>query len=257
MTDIRPIKASEAEAFLDLMCTVFGLDFNRAYDVFFTEPFFDLNRKWALFEGREMISVLTTAPLEFGWGRAFGVAGVATRASRQREGYAGRLLEKVCREAERQGEPAALLFARKLELYERMGFEGIDRVVRGKIAVCDGELGGDTLDSLVVEDRYLRWSLEHPDRLRRNDLRWKYWNWHLRTCATFQDGYICDEIGSLREVICTGPVGALPLPVGTEWLGTSFMTDQLEIPLEDVQEEMILMGRNVPSIPQMFMTDQF
>jgi hypothetical protein len=61
VTEIRTIHESEGETFLRLMCGVFGLDFNRAYDVFFTEPLFDLDRKWALFEGNEMVSILTTS----------------------------------------------------------------------------------------------------------------------------------------------------------------------------------------------------
>lgn len=257
MTAIRTIKESEGEDFLELMCDVFGLDFNRAYDVFFTEPFFDLNRKWAIFEGKEMVSVLTTAPLEFGWGRAFGVAGVATRKSRQHEGYAGRLLERVCKEGARRGEPAALLFARQIDLYEKLGFEPIDRVVRGTVAICEGETSSETLDSAVVVAKYDLWSNAHKDRLRRDSVRWRYWNWHLRTCTHYKDGYVCDELDTVREIVCSGAVGAVPVRVGTEWLGTAFMTDQLEIPLEGAQEEMILMGRGVPGIPQMFMTDQF
>jgi hypothetical protein len=35
------------------------------------------------------------------------------------------------------------------------------------------------------------------------------------------------------------------------------MADQLELPLENPTVDLYLMGRNVPGIPQMFMTDQF
>ena len=84
MTEIRPVRPDEAEAFLELLCDVFSLDLNRAYDVFFSEPLFDLDRKWALFEGREMVSILTTTPLIFGWGRA--AMAVASAAGRRWEG---------------------------------------------------------------------------------------------------------------------------------------------------------------------------
>ncbi|PNA17660.1 hypothetical protein C1X78_26005, partial [Pseudomonas sp. MPR-R1B] len=89
---------------------------------------FDLDRKWALFEGGEMVSVLTTTPLLFGWGPAIGIAGVATAVNRRREGHAGRLIEQVLRAAARDGEGPALLLAKDVALYERLGFEPIDRV---------------------------------------------------------------------------------------------------------------------------------
>ena len=79
---------------------------------FFTEPLFDLSRKWALFDKGRMVSILTTSPLIFGWGRAFGVAGVATRLECRGEGYASRLLNSVFEESQALGEPAGLLFAK-------------------------------------------------------------------------------------------------------------------------------------------------
>ena len=111
MTEIRPIKETEAESFLQLLCDVFQLDFNRAYNAFFTEPYFSLQRKWALFEGPQIVSALQVVPLEFGWGPAIGIAGVSTRESFRNEGYAGRLIQKVLREYERNGVETSLLFA--------------------------------------------------------------------------------------------------------------------------------------------------
>ena len=62
MTEIRTIKESEGEAFLQLLCNVFKLDFDRAFSIFFSEPLFDLDRKWAMFDGPDMISISTTSP---------------------------------------------------------------------------------------------------------------------------------------------------------------------------------------------------
>jgi GNAT superfamily N-acetyltransferase len=257
MTEIRTIREDEGEDFLRLMCDAFGLDFNRAYDVFFSEPLFDLNRKWALFEGREMVSILTTCPLIFGWGRAFGIAGVATRADRQREGHASQLLQKVVKESERRGEPGALLFARDLRFYERNGFEPLDRVIRAPVKTyLEGDLP-ECFDFETVEAKYNAWSEAHPDRLRRDERRWNYWRWHYRICTPFQSGYICFEPNVLREPLYEKPVDSLPLPPGTEWFGTTFMADQLEIPLENPEVDLFLLGHNIPGIPQMFMTDQF
>lgn len=256
MTEIRNIHAEEGEAFLQLLCEVFQLDFNRAYDVFFAEPLFDLSRKWALFEGREMVSILTTTPLEFGWGRAFGIAGVATQKGRQREGHASRLLQRVLREGERRGEPSALLFARDTSVYDRNGFEPLDRVIRAPLKVRPEE-DAPTLDDVDVESRYAAWAQAHPDRLRRDARRWEYWRWNYRVTTEFGSGYLCHEPGVLREAVYSTPVDALPLPLETDWLGTTLVADQLEIPVVDPVVDLYLMGHNVPGVPQLFMTDQF
>ncbi len=258
MTEIRPIQESEADEFLDLLCGVFGLDHGRARGIFYTEPLFDLKRKWALFEGREMVSILTTSPLLFGWGRAYGIAGVATKSDRRGEGLASKLLERVSQESARIGECGALLFARDLSLYQRNGFAPLDRVVRAPFALApEGKLPA-SYDHDQVRVLYDRWAEQHPDRLRRDDQRWRYWGWHYRVCSPFQSGYLCAEPGVLREAIYGPKVSALPLPSGTEWFGTTFMADQLEIPLAgEPKLDLYLMGRGIPGMPQMFMTDQF
>ncbi|MER3466893.1 MAG: hypothetical protein C4340_07395, partial [Armatimonadota bacterium] len=62
---VRTIREHETPAFLALLCDVFDLNPARAENVFRSEPFFDLDRKWALFEGERMVSCLTTVPLLF------------------------------------------------------------------------------------------------------------------------------------------------------------------------------------------------
>lgn len=262
MTDIRNIRESESEKFLQLLCDVFKLDFNRAYDVFYQEPLFDLSRKWALLEGNEIVAVLTTTPLEFGWGKAVGIAGVATHPDRQNEGFATRLIQKVLRESEKRGEGAALLFAQKFELYERCGFEPIDRVVRCSVTTAETDPPAESPSVQIsmphARALYGAWAAAHPDRLRRDLQRWRYWDWHNRFVTEFEDGYLCQEAGYLREGIFSTKPAALPVLGGTEWLGTALMTDELEIPFAGtLSVEMLLMGYKVPGIPQLFMTDQF
>jgi len=257
MTDIRPIHVSEADSFLQVLCDVYQLDFNRAYDLFFEEPLFDITRKWALFEGREMVSVLTTTPLEFGWGKAFGIAGVATHKDRRNEGHAGRLIQKVMTESTKRGEGSALLFAVETALYERLGFEPLDQVVRGEIKTTDVARVYEPYDRGQVRKMYTEWSAQHPDRMRRDERRWKYWGWNLKTANPFQSGYLCLDNDVLREAIFDKPVPELPVEAGTTWFGLTYMTDQLEIPLLNISPEMTLMGRQVPGQPQLFMTDQF
>ncbi len=257
MTEVRPIRLEETDPFLHILCDVFDLDFFRAQGLFKDEPLFDLNRKWALFEGGEMVSILTTTPLLFGWGKAVGIAGVATKPKCQREGHARKLLSRVLVESEKAGEGPALLFAADTRLYEASGFEGIDRVVRGPVVSLPLEIDLETIGVSELQLKYNNWSFDHPDRLRRDALRWSYWKWQFRESFAHKSGYLCLENGQVREILLTNPEKKLPLPTGTEWFGLSSMTDYFEIPLGTVSVPMYLMGYNFPGVPQMFMTDQF
>lgn len=258
MTEIRPIKLEEADAFLELLCGTFTLDLERARGIFYTEPLFDLKRKWALFEGGEMIAILTTTPLQFGWGKAYGIAGVATKKERRGEGHATRLLDRVHKESAKMGETGALLFAKETQLYEKNGFEPIDRVIRAPLIAADPGDPGPGLENERIRDIYDQWAAGHQDRLRRDEQRWRYWLWHYRICSPYQSGYLCAEPGVLRESIFDTHANSLPIHGGSEWFGTTHMTDQLDIPLAaQPRVELFFMGKDIPGIPQMFMTDQF
>lgn len=256
MTQIRPIVRSEGDTFLRLMCDVFDLDFSRARDVFFTEPLFDLDRKWALFESDRMVSILTTTPLIFGWGRAMGIAGVATDPEFQRQGYASRLIQRVLIEGGRRNEPAALLFARDPSVYLQNGFTPLDRVIRAPVI---SDFAGE--DRMLEWDEttmlYDAWAAEEPARLRRDEKRWAYWRWNYRVTTAFENGYVCHEGHVLRETLYTARPTSLPVTEGTEWFGTTLMADQLHLPLGPATVDLHFMGINVPMVPQMFMTDQF
>lgn len=257
MIEIRPIRLEETDEFLGLLCEVFNLDFSRAQGLFREEPFFDIDRKWALFDSGKIVSILTTTPLQFGWGRAIGIAGVATHPERQREGLASRLLQKVLRESTQAGEGPALLFAADTRMYESVGFEGIDRVIRGPIASIPLEIPLDSIGIEELEVRYAKWSSADPNRLQRDARRWRYWKWQYRESYAYKDGYLCLENGQMREILLPAIEKKLPVPAGTEWIGLSSMTDLLEVPLGGYLVPMYLMGYNFPGIPQLFMTDQF
>jgi len=257
MTDIRPIQNSEAETFLDLLCGVFDLDYARAHSIFFTEPLFDLDRKWALFEGNRMVSILTTVPLEFGWGKAIGIAGVATHRGRQGEGHASRLLTHVIGASAKAGETGAMLFARDTRLYEGVGFKVLDEVVRGPVIARPEEQIPDGIGFETVKGIYDDWSHRNVNRLRRDALRWQYWKWNLRVSTIFHDGYLCFEGGVVREVVLDKPANDWTLPPETEWLGLSSMADRLGARLRDPEMELYLMGAGIPGQPEFFMTDQF
>ncbi len=255
--EIRPIRAAEAQTFLHILCDVFDLDFKRAHRIFFSEPLFDLNRKWALFDGGEMMSILTNVPLEFGWGKAIGIAGVATRREKQNLGYAHKLLDAVLNAAHADGEGAALLFAREPKLYSKLGFEVVDTVVKGAIEGSPEDGPFEILEFQDVQRMYNHWALQHPNRLRRDDRRWGYWRWNLRVCTTFEDGYLCVEAGIVRECVKSRGARSWPLPPQSEWRGLESMARDLGVPLSKTEQDLHLMIRNVSGLPQMFMTDQF
>jgi N-acetylglutamate synthase-like GNAT family acetyltransferase len=257
MIEIRPIREFEADTFLHLLCGVFGLDYGRASHVFFHEPLYELGRKWAAFDGKEMISILTTSPLEFGWGRAIGIAGVATRADRRGEGLASLLLTKALSEASKNGEEAAFLFANFPEIYERSGFKVVDHVIRAPIRCSLYYEEPPYLAEADVRKMYDHWSHQNPNRLRRDDKRWKLWQFNMRRGVPLLGGYSCAEGNLLRECVPFRAGASWPLERGTEWFGLESVAKSVGVPLGESKRELLVMSRSVPSAPQMFMTDQF
>jgi predicted acetyltransferase len=257
LTEIRPIKRGEAQDFLRLLCEAFDLDFERAKGVFFNEPMFDVNRKWALFLDGQIESILTTVPLAFGFGNAIGIAGVATRLSSRGRGLGGELLQEVLRSSQESGEGPALLFARETALYERVGFRLLDQVIRAPIQAGSNAPLEGVMPQHEVVNIYNDWAASRPNRLRRDDRRWTYWKWNMRFCCPFANGYICLEGATVRECIVDGPVDIWPIHAGTEWIGLRTMAGECHVPLGDEHFELHLMGRGFDEIPQLFMTDQF
>ncbi len=253
---IRPIRKDEAETFLRLLCTVFELDYSRAQSVFFKEPLFDLNRKWALFDKGKMQSILTTVPLQFGWGKAIGIAGVATDGRVRGHGYAQRLLEHVLKTSADHGERSAYLFARQSTVYERAGFRVLDKVIK---APLPGQ--GENEDAICSYDEvgqfYNQWAEQHPARLRRDERRWEYWRWNFRLCTQSAEGYVCQEGNVVREAVNAGTPDQWPVSYNAHWYGLKSMAELLGLDVSEAQEEMMFMGWRSPEMPQMFLTDQF
>jgi predicted acetyltransferase len=257
LIEIRPIRKHEADTFLALLCRVFGLDMVRAKHVFFREPMFDLDRKWALFEDGQMRSILTTTPLQFGFGRAFGIAGVATDEGHRKRGLGAQILEAVLEHGRATGEPACMLFAHQEDLYRNLGFQTIDMVVRGPIAFDEVSSAPKVMMFSKVKKAYDAWAAERPTRLVRDERRWKYWKWIPRTCEVAQGGYTCVEPHICREAIVTPGLEKWAVMPGTDWLGLESMTRSLGVPLQSWNRELFVMAHSMPHQPEMFMTDQF
>jgi GNAT superfamily N-acetyltransferase len=258
MIEIRPILRKEADEFLSLMCKVFSLDFKQARQVFFNEPYFDLSRKWAYFEEGHIKSILTTAPLEFGWGKAVGIAGVATLPSERGRGLAGKVLDEALRVGAEKGEGPAMLFARDERLYGRHGFVVADRVVKGEVRHHGDPMRPEPLPQSDVAPLYDAWAEKDPARLVRDARRWDAWTWTLKYCEKRLDGYVCIEPVLLREAVLPTNLESWPVGTGTIWYGMRGLSEQLGVPFSHTpREELIVMTRHFPLPPRMFMTDQF
>jgi GNAT superfamily N-acetyltransferase len=255
--ELRPIGQDEVETFLRLLCDVFELDFHRANSVFTSEPFFDLRRKWAAFESGQMRAILTTTPLMFGWGPAIGISGVATHPRHRGRGIALKLVQAAMDQAEVDREGAAYLFAADPRLYVKAGFRVIDEVIRGPIAPQRPFASQPALALNEVRKYYEAWAAEDLDRLRRDTPRWRLWEWHMRPCEPFGQGYLCLEVSQVREAIGTQGLRSWPIAPGTDWVGLRRLTKILGVPLERTIDEAFVMARGTDRIPQMFMTDQF
>ncbi|HMS55665.1 MAG TPA: GNAT family N-acetyltransferase [Fimbriimonadaceae bacterium] len=249
MIEARPILLEEADEFLQVLCEVFELDFARARPVFFSEPFYDLKRKWALFRSGKIVSVLTTVPLRFGWGMASGIAGVGTLLQDRGQGLGKQLINAALDD----GTPA-FLFAKRTDVYEEVGFKVIDSVIRGPFRP-ESEVLDQPLDFEEVQTIYSAWSELGDNRLRRDLQRWSYWKWHLRLCDRFGSGYICREPGMIREVI--PGEGNWPVSSSEEFFGLKSMAESLGLPLQSHEHDMHLMALGTDRVPEMFLTDQF
>ncbi len=257
MIEIRPIQYTEADAFLQLLCDVFDIEFQRAKSVFFAEPSFDLNRKWALFESGKMVSILTTTPIQIGTQAAVGIAGVATLASEQRRGLAQKLITRVMECSRENGEQNIYLFARDATVYSRCGFEKIDTVVQGLINPDPEFNEVESMPAMKVRAIYDSWSQNGLNRFVRTPVRWDVWNWACRICEPAHDGYICYEMTTVREAILPLGLSSWPVTPGTDWLGLARTTSVLEVPVSASPTDLFLMATPGAPLPVMFMTDQF
>jgi predicted acetyltransferase len=127
MQEIRAVHHEELDAMLAVMCESFMLPFASARDLFYKDPYFDIEKKRALLEDGEIISCLTIMETRMWIGAAAaqvgGVAGVATRPTHRRNGYAGRLLEETIRTLRAQRCPFSALFPFSYDYYRRFGWE--------------------------------------------------------------------------------------------------------------------------------------
>lgn len=254
MREIRPIIEAESEDYLSLLCSAFDLDPVRARTAFFSEPYYDLSRKWAMVSDHRIVSILTVVPVEFGDGKGIGIAGVATAHSDQHSGHATELLNQVIDHYAQEGAGRALLFARAETLYLKTGFRQLDRVYQQPLAPGRPSKP-KSLEQSEVQQKYAEWAKQDHRRLRRDAARWRYWAWTFKTPLALDDGYFCYESTRIRELLPT--YSSLPLSEHMDFYGTGELMRDLGVPLANPSSDLLLMGKGFDYVPRMFMTDQF
>jgi len=254
MTEIRTINEGECNEYLRVLCDAFELDFDRARTAFFSEPYYSLDRKWALLRKQSIVSILTVVPLEFGDGKGIGIAGVATVGAKREHGYATDLLNHVCDYYSMEGAAKSLLFARSESLYLKAGFEELDKVYLQPLPPGRASQPRQ-LDKEYVRGLYDNWAKQDDRRLRRDDDRWKYWSWTFKTPVALGDGYFCYESNRIREMLPA--IDRLPISELVDFYGTGETAKDLGIDITDAPFDLLLMGRGFDYVPRMFMTDQF
>lgn len=257
MTEIRRIEPGEAVRFLRLLCDVFELDFSRARPLYFNDPMYEVTQRWALFHDGELTAILSAAPLDFQAGRCLGIAGVATRPEYRGQGFAGELLEAMMLVNSRCSQTGYLLFAKDERLYRAHGFQTADVTWRAPFATEAYAPSPRGIKFVDMVAQYTKWSTEKPNRLLRNDRRWKLWKHHLRSTWVCGNGYLCNEGDTVREIITPSPPPQWPILPSFQWLGLKSMAESMQLPLGPGIREASLMLRNFGERPEFFLTDQF
>jgi predicted acetyltransferase len=210
MIEIRAARSEELDEMLEVMCEAFELPFSAARDIFYRDPYFDIENKRVLLEDDILASCLTfvEAPLWIGGAavRVGGVAGVATRASHRGRGLAGKLLTDSLFALRAKNYALSALFPFRPDYYRRFGWEtsgtqyeatltpsslppfSEGRYVRAALPADRSEIA--TLYAARSEHKTGRWL--------RDDRRWSYLWEHVSGKAIFKrervEGYLFYEV---------------------------------------------------------------
>lgn len=125
--ETRAAHTDELDSMLALMCEAFALPFPSARELFYKDPYFDIERKRVLVDHGDLISCLTVVHAPIWVGNAVvpiaGIAGVATKDSERRNGYAEKLLIDTVSFLSEKGYGVTALFPFSYPYYRRFGWE--------------------------------------------------------------------------------------------------------------------------------------
>jgi predicted acetyltransferase len=125
--EVGAVRPEELDTMLAIMCEGFGLPFDAARDIFYSDPYFEIENKRLLRLGGRIVSCLTivdtTCWIGEGEVRLAGIAGVATPPELRRRGYAGRLLMETLHTLDTRGFALSALFPFSYAYYRKFGWE--------------------------------------------------------------------------------------------------------------------------------------
>lgn len=125
--EISAARPEELDRILRLVSAAFSLPLEGAREIFFADPYFDLENKRVLRVGGEVVSCLTlvdrTCWIGRGTARLAGIAGVVTAPEQRRRGYAGLLLNATIQTLRERKFALAALVPAQADYYRRFGWE--------------------------------------------------------------------------------------------------------------------------------------
>ena len=125
--EISAARTDELDAIIRLVSAAFSLPLEAARDVFFADPYLDVENKRALRVNGEIVSCLTiietTCRIGRGTARLAGIAGVVTLPRERRKGYAARLLLATLQTLRERRYPLCALVPFEADYYRRLGWE--------------------------------------------------------------------------------------------------------------------------------------
>jgi predicted acetyltransferase len=195
--EIGNVEESELDSMLGLMCESFALPLEAARRIFYADPYFDLTNKQVLRIRDRIVSCLTIVETSCWIGagivKTAGIAGVATRQSERRQGYASRLLLKTLFTLRQRGYALAALFPYEFDFYRKFGWEmaGCGHRVEILSSHLPAYHDDHRVRTAVIEDipalERLYNTLESGNALRclRDAKRWSYLLTYISHCLVY------------------------------------------------------------------------
>ncbi len=210
--EIGAVHPDELESLLALICEVFQLPYEPARELFYKDPYLNLENKRVLRVNGQIVSCLTIADREVWLGggrvRVGGIAGVATHPKERNKGYAGLLLEDTLAYLKTQGYALSALIPYSSHFYRRLGYEICGNVCRYVTAPSylptstDGRKmrSGRPDDVEDLADMYAKFALGKAFHGVRDNPRWHYLLQNVEQCHVYTDdsgkitGYVLSDI---------------------------------------------------------------
>jgi predicted acetyltransferase len=222
MTESRAVRSEELDSMLSLMCDAFGLPFTAARELFYKDPYFDVEKKRVFAVDGVIVSCLTIVEAPLWIGRAAvkvaGIAGVATAPQHRRKGYAAQLLTDTLPALREMGCPFAALFPYSYDYYRKLGWEcvgeqivaRVDRTSLPTFAEARFARAMQSSDRRPIAQIY-RQSTEHRSgRWIRDDVRWDYLLEHAKSQIVYRRdgaaGYAMYELRDEPESVRTARI---------------------------------------------------